>query len=127
MSHHNLTPAFIVAVDDALDDVGFHNVRGTLRFIFGVLLVTVATIALGVLITWRAWVLKVLWGWFVTPALGLAVPSLPLLMGLCLVTGMMTRGLGRSTPIHTGKTDGWAPILAPLFALFTGWIITFFI
>lgn len=40
---------------------------------------------------WRAFVAGVLWGWYITPAFGWAVPSLQGMLGLTVVAWAITR------------------------------------
>lgn len=49
-----------------------------------ILLVFVALMALTV---WKAYVLTVLWGWFITPEFGIAVPPVSVMWGILLIVG----------------------------------------
>jgi hypothetical protein len=52
------------------------------------MILALALIVPGIILT--GYVLTILWGWFVTPAFGLAVPSIPIMLGLSLIVGYMT-------------------------------------
>jgi hypothetical protein len=59
------------------------NSRAILLFIVGLLITIPAIIYSGFAMT-------VVWGWFVTPALGLAVPSIPMMLGLSSLVHYMS-------------------------------------
>lgn len=78
-----------------------------------------------------AWVLSILWGWFIIPVFDVDPLSIPLAIGLSLVSGMF-----RSSPKPTNNESkdavslaGWAfgvMFLQPLILLLFGWIVTWF-
>ncbi len=76
----------------------------------------------------RGWTLSVLWGWFITPALGLPVPAMPLVIGLALIVSYLTNS---NTDVkekyknsQTARTV--QAIQLPFLVLLIGWIITWF-
>jgi hypothetical protein len=82
-----------------------------------------------VLVVLNGWVLSVLWGWFVVPALGLPTLSIPLAIGLCSVAQVL-----RPVPTDYAKDKdsttatrlvGYA--LAPFVALGFGAIVHLFV
>lgn len=89
-----------------------------------------ATVLIGTLVfvalVWRAYVLVVLWGWFVTPMFHLAVPSLHVAVGLIAITSLLTH----ENTGGSGKTDSWVSFtnvfLNPALLLLVGWIATLF-
>lgn len=67
----------------------------------------------------------VLWAWFITPAFGIASPSLSLMFGI-----MIFAALFKSSTVKREESISKMYsliIVKPLTALFFGWIIHFFI
>lgn len=76
----------------------------------------------------RGFVLSILWGWFLVPVFSLPAISIPQALGIALVIGMLTGGIGTGNQ----STDSAAAkvviiILGPLFTLLIGWIYTLFL
>lgn len=95
-----------------------------LTIIFGTIgLLVVATL-------WRAWVLTVLWSWFLIP-LGAPAISITSAIGISLVVGMFTSHIqtkmetATDTSTLIGKALGTA-IGGPAVVLLIGWIVTLF-
>lgn len=79
---------------------------------------------------WVAFVATVLWGWFVTPQFGLAVPGIWVMFGLLVLLRLPTM-----KPSDDDKPGvDWDKVLratifsviAPAMALLSGWIATLF-
>lgn len=95
-----------------------------LAIIFGFVgLVVIATL-------WRAWVLTVLWSWFLVP---LSVPAISITsaIGISLIVGMFTHHLQQKSNDSRNAADlvGAAVGVAlggPLVVLLLGWIVTLF-
>lgn len=74
--------------------------------------------------------LSVMWAWFVVPTFGLPALSIPLAVGLAMTVRMVTnqsetsRNDGDEHPVAKAIAYG---LLAPMFGLFLGWIVTLFI
>lgn len=82
-----------------------------------------AITALALFAIYNAWVLSILWAWFIVP-LGVKSLSIAHAYGLTLVTGLILSNRG----IKENKNqDDWISsvitwLLIPLVALFFGWI-----
>lgn len=82
-----------------------------------------AITALALFAIYNAWVLSILWGWFIVP-LGVKSLSIAHAYGLTLVTGLILSNRG----IKENKNqDDWISsvitwLLIPLVVLFFGWI-----
>jgi hypothetical protein len=98
---------------------------------------TGAEIALGLVLSVagaivRGWVLKVMWGWFLTPAFGVSAPGIAVCLGISLVLTML---VGTDSLAARGtKQDsrgvlalGLATIFVPLFMLLFGFVIHQFV
>lgn len=91
---------------------------------------SLTTIILAIL--FRAWVLTILWGWFVVPY-GLPTLTITTALGISLIVGMFTSHL-QSKPTEKGSRDISTLVGqvmsqafgAPLVVLLMGWIITWF-
>lgn len=65
----------------------------------------VATLVIAVLFTiYTAYVLSVLWGWFILPVFGISSPSIALIMGILLLIGIVRYDITKHT--NTDKQDG---------------------
>jgi len=82
------------------------------------------------LIIWRAFVLTLLWSWFVVPTFGVDDLSMPVAFGISLVVGMMARQSPCTKDTRTPAEQAGAfiigGILLPAIALLFGWIATLF-
>lgn len=78
------------------------------------------------LLAWQGYVLTILWGWFITPAFGLTVPSVPLAIGVALVCSMLTKQHVPSNKDEPGWYALGRGIASPTLALFIGWVVTRF-
>lgn len=91
---------------------------------------------------WAAYVLSVLWSWFVIPTLHVTKLSIPVAIGLMLIVRFVAAPFGQlaqRTGVHdTSSADRFDPIdffdlqfnlyiLPPLLALGMGWIVTFWL
>ena len=89
--------------------------------VFGIIIAVI--VGLFLFAIYNAWVLTILWGWFIVP-LGVKALSIAHAYGFTLVTGLIlsTRGIKE----NKGKDDWVSSIitwlLLPLVALFFGWI-----
>lgn len=86
-------------------------------------LIIAAIIGLFLFAIYNAWVLTILWGWFIVP-LGVKSLSIAHAYGFTLVTGLILSNRGIKE--NKGKDDWVSSIitwlLLPLAALFFGWI-----
>ena len=84
----------------------------------------------------RAWVLTVMWAWFLVP-FGVFELTIPAAMGISLIVGMFTSHLTHDLSIKVkteGKTDVSTAlgklvghgIINPLIVLSMGWVVTWF-
>jgi apolipoprotein N-acyltransferase len=80
----------------------------------------VAVFGLGVV--WHGYALMVLWGWFVSPALGLAPLTLSTAIGIQIIVGLLAAQRDRG-----GNEDKWHLLIElamkPAIALVAGWIV----
>lgn len=76
-------------------------------------------------LTWRGYVLSVLWGWFVVRGFGLVSLSVPLAMGLALIVSFLTVSLAKTERSWTERI-GLAALM-PAMVLLIGWIVTKFL
>lgn len=84
-------------------------------------LVVIATV-------WRAWVLTVLWTWFVVPIAAVAVLTVPAAVGVITVFASLTYHL-QPTSDREGRTWQQAMnqvFVVPAMSLTMGWIVTLF-
>lgn len=81
-----------------------------------------------VAIVLRAWVLTVLWGWFLVP-LGIPEVSIPTAIGIALILGLFTQHLAKEENKEKNiiADIGIRAIGAPIVSLVLGWIVTFFV
>lgn len=86
-------------------------------------LIIAAIVGLALYVIYNAWVLTILWGWFIVP-LGVKALSIAHAYGFTLVTGLILSN--RGVKENKGKDDWVSSIitwlLLPLVALFFGWI-----
>lgn len=91
-------------------------VLGLLAFVVGIML-------------WRAFVLKILWGWFIMPFFGLNELTYPFAIGIALIISFLTQP-NTDKIKDEYKKKGYNALaeapLAPAFALLIGWIVTWF-
>ena len=101
-----------------------------LTTIMTAVVVIMATAIVIPIILFRAYVLNILWGWFVTPVLGIVAPGYMLMLGFTFFTSLLF-----SHPVSVCKdereskqkiTDAIAAMLTPFFALCVGWLIKYF-
>ena len=99
------------------------RIRVILEKILGVCLLTAIIAIL------NGYVLSVLWGWFMAPIFGLPNLSIVSAIGVTIVIGYITKQpdnyveewwLNFDENIATGAINA---IVAPLFALFFGWVV----
>ena len=72
-----------------------------------------------------SFVLSILWGWFITPLFGMPAPPMPLLAGLFLTVGYLTKGNSTRYKNHDEDTPYVATvaIAGPWLVLLFGWLI----
>ena len=89
--------------------------------VFGIIIAVI--VGLFLFCIYNAWVLTILWGWFIVP-LGVKSLSIAHAYGFTLVTGLILSN--RGVKENKGKDDWVSSIvtwlLLPLVALFFGWI-----
>ena len=89
--------------------------------VFGIIIA--AIVGLFLFAIYNAWVLTILWGWFIVP-LGVKALSIAHAYGFTLVTGLILSNRGIKE--NKGKDDWVSSIitwlLLPLVVLFFGWI-----
>ncbi len=95
-----------------------------LALIFG----TIALVVISAL--WRAWVLTVLWTWFIVP-LGLPAIGIATAIGASLIVGMFMPNQVAKKDTTMNKTDAIANVFSvaiggPAVVLLIGWIVTLF-
>ena len=86
-------------------------------------IVIAAIVGLFLFCIYNAWVLTILWGWFIVP-LGVKALSIAHAYGFTLVTGLILGNRGvkenKNKEDWTGSIVTW--LLLPAIALFFGWI-----
>ena len=92
----------------------------------------VACIALAVFgVISNAYVLTLLWGWFITPTFNVAVPSVAMATGITLFKGCLFYKYNSDTKARTAdellKIVAHLSIVIPLSYIFVGWLITLFL
>lgn len=78
------------------------------------------------LVLLRAWVITVLWGWYVVPAFGVAPLRMAFAFGLSLLIGYVQPRLSTEDKRTFSETLAFA-IMSLVFTLGFGWIGTLFI
>lgn len=77
----------------------------------------------------RAWVLTVLWGWFLVPV-GVFELSITTAIGVSIIVNLFTQHLAKDSSDEKGKPgmiNGMIQaVFGPLIALLLGWIVTWF-
>jgi len=84
---------------------------------------------------WRAYVLVIMWGWFVIPTFALPVLTLPVAIGLMfilnMVKGVTLKHNMKNVPskeiAERTMTEVVMSYLIPAMTLFFGWIVTFWL
>ena len=97
-----------------------------------VFLIVGATIGVATLaVIMRAWVLTILWGWFIVP-MGAGALSIGAAIGISVIVGMFTQHLQQDKAEEVKTVGGLVShvvsraFLAPLVSLLIGWIATSF-
>lgn len=87
---------------------------------------TLGIVGLAALITWRAYVLSVLWAWFVVSTFGLPLLSVPVAAGILVIMAFTTKQKPlenefdvKPEPVEAAVTS----FAIPLAALGIGWLI----
>lgn len=75
-------------------------------------------------VPWSAWVLTVLWGWFVVPVFGLPPVTLWQAAGLSVLVGHFTASQQSKHPLWRQVGTAWA---APAATLTLGWLVHFWV
>lgn len=80
----------------------------------------------------NGYALAKLWRWFIAPQFGLPTLSIPMAIGLALTIGFLTKEVDNcqkeKKDAKTATIEAFAVMLGkPIFALFTGWIVTLFL
>lgn len=80
---------------------------------------------------WKAFVALKLWAWFVLPALGVAPPQFVLMIGLLLFVHLLAPSSSGNKKEESDSVKFVEQIavslLAPLFTLCIGWLLTLFV
>jgi len=97
-------------------------IGGIFCLVFGGIGIVIASSVL------RGIVLVKLWQWFVVSSLGLPVLSIPVAIGISMIVSFLTttRMPKEDDNFEPGKMLGIV-VFYPLFVLFFGWIIHFFV
>lgn len=77
----------------------------------------------------RGWALSILWGWFIVETFKLPSINIPKAIGLSLIIGFLTYQISENDDKEPGEAIPRliaVGISYPLIAVFTGWVITFF-
>lgn len=88
---------------------------------------------IGISALWRAYVLTVMWAWFVVPTFHVSGLSMPMAYGLSLLVAMLTSNkTGNEAESTNSATEKFANAMAlsfilPAIVLLFGWITTKFI
>lgn len=94
-----------------------------LNLIVGLISLVVISVVL------RAWVLTVLWGWFLVPV-GVFELSITTAIGVSIIVNLFTQHLAKDSSDEDGKQgmiNGMIQaVVGPLIALLLGWIVTWF-
>jgi multisubunit Na+/H+ antiporter MnhB subunit len=98
--------------------------------IIGWITTALVTIVLSAL--WSGYVLSVLWGWFISPALGVPQLSVGYAIGLTIVVRYLTYRANKDDDEDEsmGTKFGKALVTAismPAFSLLFGWVVTWFL
>lgn len=92
-------------------------------------LLALAAIVPGIILS--GYVMTILWGWFVTPAFGLAVPSIPIMLGLSLILSYITHQTIYTEDNREPNTMLWSALVhslvRPLITLGVGYIIHIYV
>lgn len=88
--------------------------------------------ALFIVSVWRGYVLTVLWKWFIVPAFGLPLLSIPIAIGISLLVQMMTHEHAKSKADDLEGVEQFVYIimmgfLMPLLYLGIGGIVLLFV
>lgn len=81
---------------------------------FGLIGLMVAVLALGVIV--RAFVLTVLWSWFVVPTFDLRPLAIPAAMGLSLIVGMLSYQETKTYPPDKPTSEVFGEMIGMMFA-----------
>ena len=84
-------------------------------------------ISIPVSVVWSAYVLTILWGWFIVPQFGLEPLTIRFAIGLSLIITYLTYKYDHYEDDRSAQERFYSQlglaIIKPLFALFFGWII----
>ena len=86
-----------------------------------------ALLLLGASLLWRGYVLSLLWRWLAVPAFGLPALSVPLSMGVVVVTAFLCKTLSPATERKTFFYYFGAALFTPLLFLGMGWVVAQFV
>lgn len=91
--------------------------------------IVAGAIVLGLLVgLWFAFAAWVLWGWFVTPAFGVAQPSLPMLFGVLLTWRAITYEMPKKDSDTADlKTKAIFVVFGPALLIGFGWLVRLFV
>lgn len=94
-----------------------------MKALYGFGLIIAAVVGLFLFCIYNAWVLTILWGWFIVP-LGVKALSVAHAYGFTLVTGLIlsNRGIKENKDKEEWVSSIITWLLLPLAALFFGWI-----
>lgn len=105
------------------DDGGFKSAIAAL--LIAAAAITGAIWAIFLLTCLRAWVISKLWGWYLVPAFGAPVLSLPVAFGISLITGYLVRVENRNDD-REWKERLASGLMMPFAVLLLGWLGTLF-
>lgn len=89
--------------------------------------VIIAFLTFPFLAMWRAYVIIVMWGWFITPATNIAAPTIYVLVGTLMVLTLILSRQKAEPPTddplsdYLGHAFTWG-LLYPALSLGTGWV-----
>jgi|WetSurSiteA1Bulk_404760.scaffolds.fasta_scaffold00214_26 hypothetical protein len=88
------------------------------------LIVGISLILIPIIAVYQAWVLTILWGWFIVSTFHLPELSIPAAIGLTLIIGMFKTY--KTSKEKVELSDAIAALLVPLIILFFGWLVHLF-
>lgn len=75
---------------------------------------------------WKGYVMTILWSWFLIPAFGFPILSIPVAIGITMVIALCVAVPSKKSETDPGKLAGMVVAygyLVPLFSLGIGWIV----
>jgi phosphate/sulfate permease len=96
-------------------------------------LMLVCIVATAPAMIWGGYVLQVLWGWFLTPLFGMAVPSIAYCLGLSLILSYATNQDLSGIPTKDRKYPELVAsamsrsFIRPAWILLIGWVLSHYV